>query len=108
MARENKPRRAGTGQQDLTAKARGCAAWARRRELRSQLFAGRYRVPCCFCRRLLKYKEATLEHIRPRSRGGPTTLENLTLSCQPCNSERGNEPFEIFRGRKAQTQHPPP
>jgi hypothetical protein len=34
-----------------------------------------------------------LEHVIPRSRGGPTTLENLVLACYSCNT------------RKAQPRH---
>lgn len=70
-----------------------------RRELKKALFAGRAQVPCCFCHKPLYWSEATLEHIRPKSRGGPTTLENLTISCQPCNSRRGDMGYEKFRGR---------
>jgi 5-methylcytosine-specific restriction endonuclease McrA len=77
-------------------------ARAVRREQKKLLFAGRERVPCCFCERPLTRQEATLEHIRPRSRGGSSEIENLTLSCQPCNSERGDQGFEKFRGRKGQ------
>lgn len=32
---------------------------------------------------------ATLDHVVPRSAGGPNRLDNLVLSCQPCNEERG-------------------
>jgi 5-methylcytosine-specific restriction endonuclease McrA len=74
-----------------------------RRDLRKRLFAGRERVPCCFCSRELTYEEATLEHVRPRSRGGPTLVENLKISCEPCNSERGDMGYEKFRGRKGQS-----
>jgi 5-methylcytosine-specific restriction endonuclease McrA len=81
----------------------GAVAAGIRRELRRQLFEGRERVPCCFCARELTFEEATLEHIRPKSRGGPTTIENLTLSCEPCNSARGEMGYEKFRGRTGQS-----
>ena len=84
----------------LEANVKGAMAKAIRREQKKRLFAGRERVPCCFCGRELTRQEATLEHIRPRSRGGGMEIENLTLSCQPCNSERGDMGFEKFRGRK--------
>ena len=32
-----------------------------------------------------KYILMTADHIIPRSRGGPTTQENLQPMCQPCN-----------------------
>ncbi len=86
----------------LAANVKGAMARAIRRELKKQLFAGRERVPCCFCARELTREQATLEHVRPQSRGGPTVIENLKISCQPCNSARGDIGFEKFRGRKAQ------
>lgn len=32
---------------------------------------------------------ATLDHVIPRSLGGPSSLNNLVLACEPCNAERG-------------------
>lgn len=31
-----------------------------------------------------------VEHIRPRSKGGKTTIENLALSCRGCNGYKAN------------------
>lgn len=31
------------------------------------------------------------DHIVPESRGGPTTPENLTLACKPCNQRKGTK-----------------
>jgi hypothetical protein len=97
----------------VVANVKAAMAKAIRREMKKLLFAGRERVPCCFCHRELTRQEATLEHratvgpaVRhspfPQSRGGPTEIENLTISCQPCNSERGDMGYEKFRGRKGQ------
>jgi 5-methylcytosine-specific restriction endonuclease McrA len=69
-----------------------------RRELKRKLFAGRERAPCCFCERELTFAQATLEHIRPKSRGGSMAIENLALSCQLCNHLRGDMGYEKFRG----------
>lgn len=30
-----------------------------------------------------------VDHVVPRKHGGPTLLENLTLSCLPCNARKG-------------------
>lgn len=59
---------------------------------------------CCFCGRELTREQATLEHVRLQSRGGPTEIENLKISCSPCNSERGDMGYEKFRGRKGQAR----
>ncbi len=32
---------------------------------------------------------ASVEHIRPRSRGGTNDLKNLALACVNCNNEKG-------------------
>ncbi len=48
---------------------------------------------CCFCKEYLDVSEATLEHVIPFSLGGGNELENLRLSCQGCNHERGVRPF---------------
>lgn len=54
---------------------------------------------CAYCGRT-----GTLqwEHIIPKSRGGPDTVDNLVLSCSPCNSQKSAQnPAEWYfkRGR---------
>lgn len=44
---------------------------------------------------------ATLDHVVPRSLGGPLTRENLVLACSVCNNERGVMDVEAFRALKA-------
>lgn len=44
---------------------------------------------------------ATLDHVFPRSFGGPLTRDNLVLSCSACNNERGTLEAEAFRALKA-------
>lgn len=49
---------------------------------------------CAYCGR-----EGTLqwEHIIPRSRGGPDTIDNQVLACPPCNAAKGGRaPFEWY------------
>jgi hypothetical protein len=38
-----------------------------------------------------KSSQATLDHIKPRSRGGKTTWNNLILSCYSCNHEKDSK-----------------
>lgn len=42
---------------------------------------------CEYCRSQAKFATTpfSIEHIVPRSAGGPTSLDNLALSCQGCN-----------------------
>ena len=44
---------------------------------------------------------ATLDHVFPRSFGGPLTRDNLVLACSACNNERGTMAAETFRALKA-------
>lgn len=44
---------------------------------------------------------ATLDHVHPRSLGGPLTHDNLVLACSACNNERGIMEAEAFRASKA-------
>ena len=32
----------------------------------------------------------TIDHVMPKSRGGPDTWENLVAACTPCNNRKGN------------------
>jgi hypothetical protein len=46
---------------------------------------------CCeYCKSQDEFstQSFSVEHIVPRSRGGPTTLENLAFSCQCCNNAK--------------------
>ncbi len=44
---------------------------------------------------------ATLDHVLPRSMGGPLNQANLVLACQACNNARGIMDAEEFRALKA-------
>ena len=37
-----------------------------------------------------------IEHIVPKSKGGSSRFNNLTLACQCCNQKKGNRPIEKF------------
>ena len=44
---------------------------------------------CQYCSRELSSKEATLDHVLPRSQGGRTTWENIVCACGTCNRKKG-------------------
>lgn len=50
---------------------------------------------CHWCRRPLEFQSATIEHVIPLHRGGSNRLDNLALSCAPCNHARGNRMPEL-------------
>lgn len=66
-----------------------------RKQLRATLWNAQMErqgfVRCYVCGGVIpEITRATLEHIKPHSRGGETALHNLSLSHHGCNSRRGN------------------
>lgn len=53
--------------------------------------------PCMWCGSVLEFDAATIEHLTPHSKGGPLSVENAGVACQPCNGKRGTMPIEEFR-----------
>jgi hypothetical protein len=51
---------------------------------------------CVWCGREPWRRDLTAEHLMPRSRGGRTSPENLTVACRPCNKRRGTRPVVAF------------
>lgn len=46
---------------------------------------------CChWCQTPLTLETATIDHLVPLSRGGSNYLNNLVLSCRPCNAQKGS------------------
>jgi 5-methylcytosine-specific restriction endonuclease McrA len=43
---------------------------------------------CGYCAEQIDAREATVDHITPRSAGGKSTWENLIACCAPCNSRK--------------------
>jgi len=56
---------------------------------RERLFA-RDRYICGYCGGCFPESELTIEHVRPESRGGTTTWENVVTACRACNQRKGN------------------
>lgn len=44
---------------------------------------------CQYCAKPLTSKEATLDHVIPRSQGGKTCWENIVCCCSVCNRKKG-------------------
>ncbi len=44
---------------------------------------------CQYCARRAAPRDLNLDHIMPRSRGGPMSWENVVCSCRPCNLRKG-------------------
>lgn len=42
---------------------------------------------CAYCGH---FAATTMDHVLPRSRGGPTSWKNAVAACEPCNARKGN------------------
>ena len=49
-----------------------------------------YKNLCSYCSKWFATSDLNLDHVMPRSRGGKTNWENITLSCVPCNSRKAD------------------
>lgn len=45
---------------------------------------------CAICGLSLGWNECTLDHVKPRCKGGATAAENLVVLCSACNQWKGN------------------
>lgn len=45
---------------------------------------------CVYCKCKLKIREATIDHVIPKSKGGDNSWNNLVISCFDCNNKKTN------------------
>ena len=45
---------------------------------------------CQYCGQRVTSKEATMDHVVPKSRGGGTSWKNIVCCCVRCNRKKGN------------------
>jgi 5-methylcytosine-specific restriction endonuclease McrA len=57
----------------------------------------RDRGVCHLCGRWVRFEDASRDHLRPRSLGGPTTWKNIKLAHKKCNSRRSSRPVKEFQ-----------
>lgn len=69
-----------------------------KRSKKSQL-ADEYGLCCWWCECSLPPDKLTLDHLKPRSKGGSNSLENLRLACVSCNQSRGNSLYPPRQGK---------
>lgn len=49
---------------------------------------------CQYCDRRLAFREATIDHVIPRSRGGKNHWTNCVASCKTCNRRKNDYTLE--------------
>ena len=57
---------------------------------------------CAGCGVMFPFRNFTVDHVVPRSRGGTDHLDNLQLLCGACNSLKGDRPQEYLVARLAE------
>jgi 5-methylcytosine-specific restriction endonuclease McrA len=45
---------------------------------------------CQYCKKQPGTRNLTYDHVKPKSRGGKTTWDNIVTSCIPCNSKKAD------------------
>ena len=56
---------------------------------------------CVYCGNKYRYDELEIEHMIPKSRGGPDHIRNCQLSCTSCNKAKGTMTDIEFREKHA-------
>ena len=46
---------------------------------------------CQYCYEYFRHSELTMDHVYPKSLGGPKTWENIVTSCKACNTKKKNK-----------------
>ena len=56
--------------------------------------ASRY---CAYCHKeFTSKKDATIDHLKPKSAGGKRKLGNIVVACECCNRKKANTPLYIW------------
>lgn len=62
---------------------------------------------CQYCGRRPSLRDLNVDHVVPRSRGGPDSWENLVVSCRTCNLRKGRRtPVEAGMALLSTPHHP--
>ncbi len=49
---------------------------------------------CMYCGDAIPYKDSTLDHVHPKSRGGDDGYTNIVLSCKVCNTSKNDRTLQ--------------
>ena len=45
---------------------------------------------CQYCKQMFSYKDLTLDHVIPKSKGGKTEWTNIVSACRRCNNDKAS------------------
>ncbi len=46
---------------------------------------------CRYCKKRFRASELSIDHVKPRSKGGPNSWENCVAACIPCNQKKADK-----------------
>lgn len=58
---------------------------------------------CAYCHNSISFKDGTIDHIVPYSRGGIDNPANWAFACSPCNNRKGSMTATEFHAQRSQT-----
>ena len=61
-----------------------------RRKFRESIFQD-WNWQCAYCDKQLSDRDATIDHVVPKHKGGHNTRNNLVCSCACCNKAKGSQ-----------------
>lgn len=64
-------------------------------KFRQQIFEA-WEYSCAYC----GIEADTLDHVKPRHKGGATVTNNLVPACRCCNRKKGSEEWEVWFSRQ--------
>ena len=53
-----------------------------------------FNCTCVYCGQSYDLHELTIDHVKPRSKGGETITRNCVPACRCCNQDKGSEHWE--------------
>ena len=59
-----------------------------------------FNCQCVYCGESYELHELTIDHVKPRSKGGETITRNCVPACQCCNQDKGSEHWLDWMRRK--------
>ena len=69
----------------IVKRSRTCMKWPRKHHYYKKLLVERDGLRCHYCDVVMTYRDAQIDHIVPKARGGTDAPSNLVLACATCN-----------------------
>lgn len=76
-----------------------------RHQLKTLYLKNKIKIPTDFYGSPLSKDTVTLEHLKPKSKGGVTQLKNLVLATRRNNEKRSNYPLKDFLNKEAMEKY---